>query len=87
VTIPRWKYKSTGLGDEPECREPPLLSQEGKAREARWGGSKAEMFRDGNHPSRDPLCDPAALLTQEGNVSHVQVTPNFQLHPNINSAL
>jgi hypothetical protein len=45
----------------------PLLSQEGKAREARRGGSKAQTFRNGNHPSRDPLRDPAALLTQEGN--------------------
>jgi len=31
----------------------PLRSQEGRAREARWGGSEAETFRDGNHPSRD----------------------------------
>jgi len=37
----------------------PLLSQEGKAREARRGGSIAEMFRDGNHPSHDlPSCCP-----------------------------
>ena len=33
----------------------PLLSQEGKAREARWGGSEAEAFRGGNHPSHE-LC-------------------------------
>jgi len=36
-----------------EKAEIPLLSQEGKAREARWGGSKAVTVRYGNHPSRD----------------------------------
>jgi hypothetical protein len=34
-----------------KCGSPP--ESEGRAREARWGGSKAEMFRHGNHPSRD----------------------------------
>jgi len=33
--------------------EIPLLSQEGRAREARWGGSQIETSRLGNHPSRD----------------------------------
>ena len=65
----------------------PLLSQEGKARGARWGGSKAEMFRDGNHPSRDPLRDPAALLTQGDNMSLTLFTLKFRLHAKINSAL
>ena len=36
----------------------PLLSQEGKAREARWGGSKTETCRNGNHPSRDRFAIP-----------------------------
>ena len=31
----------------------PLLSQEGRAREARWGGSQAAAVRHENHPSRD----------------------------------
>ena len=26
-----------------------------------------EKWLLGNHPPRDPLCDPAALLTQEGS--------------------
>jgi hypothetical protein len=35
------------------------------------GGSKAVHLQGSlrNHPSRDPLRDPAALLTQEGNPS------------------
>ena len=43
----------------------PLLSQEGW-REAP-GDSRAETLRLWNHSSRDPLRDPAALLTQEGS--------------------
>jgi len=35
---------------------------------AKRGGSKAVTRRYGNHPSRDPLRDPAALLTQEGSL-------------------
>jgi len=42
----------------------PLLSQEGWPIK-RW----APGCSFGNHPSRDPLRDPAALLTQEGNLS------------------
>jgi hypothetical protein len=37
---------------------------------ARRGGSvirNPESWQLGNHPPRDPLRDPAALLTQEGN--------------------
>jgi len=37
----------------------PLLSQEGKAR---WGGSKAETFRDGNHPSQDCFAIPLPIF-------------------------
>ena len=33
---------------------------------AKRGGSKAAIVRRRNHPSRDPLRDPTALLTQEG---------------------
>ena len=31
------------------------------------GGSHYETLRLRNHPPRDPLRDPAALLTEEGN--------------------
>jgi 5-methyltetrahydrofolate--homocysteine methyltransferase len=49
-------------------KENPLLSQEGWREAPGWFRSDhLSRWRFGNHPSRDPLRDPAALLTQEGN--------------------
>jgi hypothetical protein len=46
----------------------PLLSQEGWREAPGWFQSgNVENWRLWNHPSRDPLRDPAALLTQEGS--------------------
>ena len=53
--IPRetaWKARGEGVNELEEA-ETPLLSKEGKAREARWGGSKIATYRHGNHPLRD----------------------------------
>ena len=43
------------------------------------GGSHYEMLQLRNHPPRDPLRDPAAPLTQEGNFwRHDQTVPLFR---------
>jgi hypothetical protein len=48
----------------------PLLSQEGWREAPGWFQSgHAAGWQLRNHPSRDPLRDPAALLTQEGSFS------------------
>jgi hypothetical protein len=51
-----------------EIEQSPLLRQEGWREAPGWfQGGNAENWRFWNHPSRDPLRDPAALLTPEGN--------------------
>jgi hypothetical protein len=46
----------------------PLLSQEGWREAPGWFQCRQfSKWPHWNHPSRDPLRDPAALLTQEGN--------------------
>jgi hypothetical protein len=52
-----------------ECEETPLLSQEGWPEGPGWfQRNDSSVFGKWNHPPRDPLRDPAALLTQEGKV-------------------
>jgi len=51
-----------------EERGIPLLNQEGWREAPRWFQSgNLASWQLWNHPSRDPLRDPAALLTQEGS--------------------
>ena len=60
----------------------PLLSQEGWREAPGWFQSRNPegiWFR--NHPSRDPLRDPAALLTQEGSL------PYPQRHPRVHAVI
>jgi hypothetical protein len=63
------RVKESGVGvNKLEEREIPLLSQEGWREAPEWFQScNLASWRLRNHPSRDPLRDPAALLTQEGS--------------------
>jgi hypothetical protein len=54
-------------------KKTPLLSEEGRREAPGWFHSgNLENRRFGNHPSRDPLRDPAAL-TQEGNLIQARI--------------
>ena len=64
--------------NELEERGIPLLSQEGWREAPGWFQSaNPEGWRLRNHPSRDPLRDPAALLTQEGISRISKFVPTF----------